>query len=187
MAWLTIRGLKGGMLCEIIFSRDDLIVALCCTDGYLIIYDIKEKKETMIHHSKNNIFFGCHINSNEDVVEYGSDMIQNGVIRHIVKNEIIKTVQVHTARLISGFCFPNGNLVVGTEDGIIKLMLTPLSEKPCFELNAHMGPIGRLLVSPDRKRAFTCGEDGAIFVYNLALTPPDADQSLEEFLSTSAS
>jgi WD40 repeat protein len=177
------------MICEIVFSANDLTVALCCTDGYIVVYDIRNKVETMLHNSKRCVYFGCLVNGPEDIITIGSDLAQNGVVRHIVKGEIVKSVQVHASRLTSGFFLTNKNLAVGTEDGIVKLLDNPLSEKPYFELNMHRGPIGRLLVSPDTRYAFTCGEDGALFVYNVALSDPmlEADRKAEEFLPASLS
>jgi len=177
------------MICEIVFSANDLLVALCCTDGYIVVYDLRNKVETMLHNSKRSIYFGCLVNGPEDVIAIGSDLAQSGVVRHIVKGEIVKSVQVHATRVTSGFFLSNKNLAIGTEDGIIKLLDNPLAEKHYFGLNMHKGPIGRLLVSPNSRYAFTSGEDGALFVYNVALSDPilEADRNAEEFLPASLS
>jgi WD40 repeat protein len=171
----TIQIPPTAMVCEIVFSKDDLVVALCCTDGYVVVYDLRKKEETMHHNSKCCIYFGCYINSPEDIITIGSDIAQNGVVRHIVKENIKDSIQVSKSRLISGQLFSNKNLVVGTEDGIIKLLDNPQAEKPYFELNMHRGPISRLLTSPDYRYAFTCGEDGVLFVYNVNYSDPKLD------------
>lgn len=177
------------MICEIVFSSNDLIVALCCTDGYIVVYDLRTKTETMLHNSKRCTYFGCYINGPEDVVAVGSDVIQSGVVRHIVKGEVAKSALLHATRLTSGFFLPNKNLAVGTEDGLIKMLDNPLAQESYFDLNVHRGPIGRLLVSPDSRFAFTCGEDGALFVYSAALSDPalEAERAVEEFLPASLS
>eukprot|EP00826_Nyctotherus_ovalis_P059849 TRINITY_DN8360_c0_g1_i2.p1 TRINITY_DN8360_c0_g1~~TRINITY_DN8360_c0_g1_i2.p1 ORF type:complete len:577 (-),score=159.04 TRINITY_DN8360_c0_g1_i2:49-1779(-) len=69
---------------EIVFSEDDLLAALCCTDGFLIVYDLEARKETMIHSSRRCAYFGCKINGPDDVLAFGSDDAKRGIIRHIL-------------------------------------------------------------------------------------------------------
>eukprot|EP01022_Parablepharisma_sp_SALTPOND_P016958 TRINITY_DN2606_c0_g1_i1.p1 TRINITY_DN2606_c0_g1~~TRINITY_DN2606_c0_g1_i1.p1 ORF type:complete len:1351 (+),score=211.78 TRINITY_DN2606_c0_g1_i1:263-4315(+) len=178
----TIKLPGSAMVCDIVFSPNDLLIALCCTDGYLIVYNTQTQKESMMHSSSRSVYFGCQINSQDDVIAFGSDDSKRGVVRHIVKDDIVKSVCLHNSRFVSGQFFYNKNLVLGTEDGFIKLLEQPLSDKTCFELNMHMGPVSKFLLSPDGHQAFTCGEDGVLFVYTVLLSNPiiELEQKPEE-------
>jgi len=163
----TIKLPTSAYICDIVFSEDDLLVAFCCTDGFLIVYDLEESKETMTHSSRRCAYYGCKINGPDDVLAFGSDDLKRGIIRHIIRDGVAKSIKLQVTRLMSGYFFDNENLAVGTEDGIIKILDKPLSDKVCFEISAHTGPIMRFLISPDGNYAFSCGEDGVLFIYGL--------------------
>ena len=166
----TIKIPSTAVISEITFSSDDLLVALCCTDGFLIVYNIQTKKETLVHSSRRCIYFGCKILGPEDVIVYGSDENKRGIVRHVIKDDVVKAVKLQSTRLMSGLFLPNGNLAVGTEDGIIKVLENSGSYNSCFEINMHVGAIGRFLMSPEGGFAFTCGEDGVLFIYGVGMS-----------------
>lgn len=169
----TIKLPGSAHVCDIVFSEDDLLVALCCTDGFLIVYDLQARKETMMHSSRRCAYYGCKINGPDDVFAFGSDDAKRGIVRHIVRDDVAKSNRLQATRLMSGYFFDNDNLAIGTEDGLIKVLDKPLSDNVCFEINTHAGPVVRFLISPDGNYAFSCGEDGVLFIYGLKV--PEAN------------
>jgi len=172
------------MLCDVVFSQDDLLVALCCTDGFLIVYNLQTQTETMNHSSKRCVYFGCQIISQNDVIAYGSDETRKGIIRHIVQDDVVKNVKFPNGRIVSGQFLFNKNLMIGTEEGTIKLLEDPLNDQISLECNMHMGAVTKFMVTPDYRRAFSIGEDGVLFVYMLKVnTPnPEYDKKLDEII-----
>ncbi len=164
----TIKVPSNAMLCDIVFSQNDQLIALCCTEGVLIVYNTVTHTETMNHSSRKCVYTGCMIKSPEEVIAFGADEARRGIVRRIVKDDIVDSVQLTGARIVSGHFFSENNLAVGTENGLIKFFdYSTGSGKEYSELNLHAGPVSKMLLSPSGNLAFTCGEDGVVFVYGV--------------------
>jgi len=155
------------LVCDIIFSADDNYVAVCCTEGNIIIYDMVNKCETMNHSRYKSVYTCCRINNKEDVVAFGSNDSKKGVVRRVNKDDIVETLEADEDRLNCGEFFTSEYFFAGTESGLIKLFDYPFASKAYSTLNMHAGPVVKVRVSANGKYAFSCGEDGAIFVYTV--------------------
>eukprot|EP01022_Parablepharisma_sp_SALTPOND_P030989 TRINITY_DN77_c3_g1_i1.p1 TRINITY_DN77_c3_g1~~TRINITY_DN77_c3_g1_i1.p1 ORF type:complete len:1349 (-),score=219.94 TRINITY_DN77_c3_g1_i1:2371-6417(-) len=164
----TIKIPGTALVCDIVFSSDDSYVAVCCTEGCLIVYDLINKVETMNHSKYKNIYTTCRLNSKEDAIAFGADEVRRGVIRRISNDEIVETMNADEDKINCGEFFTQEYFFAGTESGLVKLFDYPFGTKAYSTLNMHAGPVARLKVSPNGKYAFSCGEDGVVFVYSVS-------------------
>jgi len=162
----TIDVPSSAMVCDIVFSDDDSLISLCCTDGLLIVYDTKLQKETMRHSKRKCIYTTCSITGPDEVIAFGMDENRRGVIRHIKKDDIRESYDAADNKIMHGQFLTADCIVAGTENGLLRYFEYP-GAKVYGELNMHAGPISKLLLSPNGKYAFTVGEDGVVFVYQV--------------------
>lgn len=163
----TIKIPSAAMVCDIVFSPDDVLVAVCCTEGCVIVYDTVNRIETMNHVRYKNVYTSCHINGKDDIVAFGADDSRKGIIRRIVRDEITEKVVMDEDKIMHGVFFNSEYFFAGTEAGLVKLFDYPFGNKEYATLNMHNGPVTKLRVSPNGKFAFSCGEDGVVFVYSV--------------------
>ncbi len=172
----TIKVPSNAMVCDIVFSENDSLISLCCTDGFLIVSNIIERTETMSHSKRKWVYTTCVIKEANDVIAFGADESKSGVIRRILREDLAERIGTCDSKIMHGQLVAPDCLIVGTENGMIKLfdnIVGPKGEymesKAYGELNMHAGPISKILVSPNSRYVFSCGEDGAIFVYALSV------------------
>jgi len=161
----TIKMPSGATICDIVFNQEDTLIALCCTDGFLIIYNLLDQSE-LSHSKRKCVYTTCYIRKQDDIIAFGSDENKRGVIRKICKEDMIESYETMDPKLMYAQFFSKSYLVAGTENGLIKYYEYP-GAKAYGELNIHAGPVSKVLIAPNGRYAFSCGEDGVIFIYNV--------------------
>lgn len=154
-------------VCDIVFSQDDIYIAVCCTEGTLIVYDTIYHAESMTHSRYKTIYTSCKIIARDEVIAFGADEDRKGIIRKIVRDEIVESVDINMEKITHGIFLNNICFVTGTENGLVVLHDYPFLNKEYSKMSMHTGPISKFKISPNGKYAFTCGEDGVIFMYGI--------------------
>ena len=161
----TIKIPSSAIICDIVFNDDDTLIALCCTDGFLILYNMLDQSESS-HSKRKCVYTTCCIKKPDYIIGFGANENKLGVIRWICKEDMIKTYDTCDPKIMYAQFFNEDYLVAGTENGLIKYYQYP-GDKPYGEINTHAGPVSKILIASNNRYAFSCGEDGVIFVYNI--------------------
>eukprot|EP00831_Metopus_contortus_P050076 TRINITY_DN4199_c0_g1_i4.p1 TRINITY_DN4199_c0_g1~~TRINITY_DN4199_c0_g1_i4.p1 ORF type:complete len:606 (+),score=158.76 TRINITY_DN4199_c0_g1_i4:156-1973(+) len=100
----------------------------------------------------------------------GADDTQRGMMRRIVQQEIKENFNFPNTMKVTSACFLSpSNFAIGTNTGLVRLYEYPNTGRQYFELNMHSAPVSKLLISPNKRFVFSCGEDGVIFLYDLIM------------------
>ena len=164
----TIKIPSNALVCDLVFSKDDLYIALCCTEGFINVFNIQTQAEVHTHTCMKCVYSTCFIDGPREVTAFGADETKKGFIRKIVDEEIKQSFNTNLPTRVASASFLSPNhLIVGTENGLVKLLEYPLNGKDYMELNMHVGAVGKIIVAPSGRQAFSCGEDGCLFVYTV--------------------
>ena len=166
---VTVLKFHSSHVNDLVWSANDLKLATTGADGGIYVYDyyLGQKELEYPYRSTDfssiavieGIFTVCGQNSNNTLIlkQTGGDFLPIDLGSKIRLNRILGFESFHGTH-----CF-----IGGSASGSIEIFGSEPSDTAIESILAHKGGVTRLKSSFDGRYVFSCGEDGAIFVYHV--------------------
>ena len=98
--------------------------------------------------------------ANIRVINSRDNVIKNYFIEDGKYSQVLFVKPPSATTKISGF-------ITGNDKGSLTVFSYPLTDHVYDYVYAHNGEITKLIMSPDNRYLFSCGQDGCIFIYKI--------------------